>query len=72
MRVGCLPRDIGYTSGLDKGVEWPTFYVGFAHLGYAFPAGLLLYRFKRPARRRGSLSAIVIVALAIGQLSMPW
>lgn len=61
-----------YTSGLDNGVAWPTFYVGFARLGYAFPAGLLLYRFHRPARRRGSLSAMLIVALTLGILFMPW
>jgi peptidoglycan/LPS O-acetylase OafA/YrhL len=61
-----------YTSGLDNGVAWPTFYVGFARLGYAFPAGLLLYRFHRGTHRHGSLSAIVIVALAIGLLFMPW
>lgn len=61
-----------YTSGFDKGFEWPTFYVGFARLGYAFPAGLLLYRFHRPARRRGSLSAIVVVALVTGLLFVPW
>jgi peptidoglycan/LPS O-acetylase OafA/YrhL len=60
-----------HTSGLSKGVEWSTFYVGFARLGYAFPAGVLLYRFQRPARRRGSLSAIAILALAIGLLLMP-
>lgn len=61
-----------YRWGIDNGVEWPRFYVGFARLGYAFPAGLLLYRLHRPARRRGSLSAIVIVALTIGLLFMPW
>ncbi|MCP3718775.1 acyltransferase [Paraburkholderia sp. CNPSo 3281] len=61
-----------YTSGLANGVAWPTFYVGFARLGYAFPAGLLLYRFHRPARRRGSLSAVLIVALVLGLLFMPW
>jgi peptidoglycan/LPS O-acetylase OafA/YrhL len=61
-----------YTAGLDKGVEWPAFYVGFARLGYAFPAGLLLYRLHRPARRRGSLSALVIVALTTTLLFVPW
>lgn len=61
-----------YTWGLMQGVEWPMFYLGFARLGYAFPAGLLLYRFHQPAHRHGSLLAIVIVALAIGLLFMPW
>lgn len=61
-----------FTSGLDNGAAWPTFYIGFARLGYAFPAGLLLYRFHRPARRHESLSAIAIVALAFGLLFMPW
>ncbi|SDD93327.1 acyltransferase family protein [Paraburkholderia lycopersici] len=69
---GVLLGIAAYTSGLSNGVSWPTFYVGFARLGYAFPAGLLLYRFHRPARRRGSLSAIVIVVLAVGLLFMPW
>lgn len=61
-----------YASSLSNGVEWPTFYVGFARLGYAFPAGLLLYRFRRPARRCGSFWAIAVVALTIGLLFMPW
>ncbi|WP_042262276.1 acyltransferase family protein [Paraburkholderia heleia] len=61
-----------YVSGLAHGVAWPTFCVGFARLGYAFPAGLLLYRFHRPARRRESLSAVLIVAIVFGLLFMPW
>jgi peptidoglycan/LPS O-acetylase OafA/YrhL len=61
-----------HTVGIDKGSAWATFYVGFARLGYAFPAGLLLYRLKRPARRRGSILAIFIIALAIGLLFIPW
>jgi peptidoglycan/LPS O-acetylase OafA/YrhL len=61
-----------FTCGINCGVYWETFYVGFARLGYAFPAGLLLYRFRRPARTHGNLAAIAVVLLAIGMLSMPW
>ncbi|RAR60502.1 peptidoglycan/LPS O-acetylase OafA/YrhL [Paraburkholderia unamae] len=61
-----------YTVGLCNGFVWQSFYVGFARLGYAFPAGLLLYRLQQPARRRESRSAIFIVALAFGLLFMPW
>jgi peptidoglycan/LPS O-acetylase OafA/YrhL len=61
-----------FTCGINCGVYWKTFYVGFARLGYAFPAGLLLYRFRRPSRTHGNLAAIAVVLLAIGMLSMPW
>lgn len=36
-----------FTSGIDGGAIWPTFHLGFARVGYAFPAGLLLYRLRR-------------------------
>ncbi|MCP3709210.1 acyltransferase [Paraburkholderia sp. CNPSo 3274] len=61
-----------YTTGLENGATWLGFYAGFARLGYAFSAGLLLYRFHRPACRPRSMLAIVIVALTIGLFFMPW
>ncbi len=59
-------------AGLDSGAQWPTFYVGFARLGYAFPAGLLLYRFRGVTDRRASSSALVIAVLTTGLLFIPW
>lgn len=61
-----------YTVGICNGFNWHSFYVGFARLGYAFSAGLLLYRLKQPESRRESRTAVVIVALAFGLLVVQW
>lgn len=60
------------TVGVDKGPYWETCYVGFARVGYAFTAGLLLYRFQRPGRRQHNAASIAVVVLAIGLFAVPW
>jgi peptidoglycan/LPS O-acetylase OafA/YrhL len=59
------------TSSISGGVAWDSFDSGFARLGYAFPAGLLLYRFGRPARERRHLAALAVIVLVIALLCMP-
>ncbi|QGZ66421.1 acyltransferase family protein [Paraburkholderia acidisoli] len=63
-----------FTSGIDGGALWPTFHLGFARVGYAFPAGLLLYRWHggdAPSGTTSDAAAFAVVALAIGLLVAP-
>ncbi|WP_321963206.1 acyltransferase [Paraburkholderia sp. J7] len=61
-----------YTSTLNSGAFWSSFYQGFARVGYSFPAGLLLYRHCRPGQSRNHLATLAVLLAAIGLLGVAW
>lgn len=61
-----------YTSTLNSGAFWSSFYLGFARVGYSFPAGLLLYRHCRPGQCRNHLATAAVLLIVIGLLCVSW
>ncbi|WP_322032731.1 acyltransferase [Paraburkholderia sp. J76] len=61
-----------YTSTLNSGVLWSSFYQGFARVGYAFAAGLLLYRHRGPGQSRNHLATVGVLVAVVALLAFSW